>query len=659
MTSSDATTLIHLVGFTSGIALYAMLAVMTLRSGDRREPSPLGRRGDRIPLATALLGLLWNVGALVIYGLRDFGVATPASLLMAVAFSALGFLPAVVVHSALQSTGARGGARRGRVLVAASYTLSTIASVMHFHGAATTGVVPSRAALLTLTIGYAAIIGLLIVYSPRQPGARRAISAVALAVFAVMALHLSQHTATSDTWPVEIIGHHASLPLALAILYQDYRFALADLFLKRVVTLLALIGVWLVLYTSIAVPFVLPHMAGDYTQPLGVGALLALAVATAIAYPALRRIVARFVDRVVLRRADYGELRAELAATIASLNGTAEVLDAACVALVPALSATHVRWSVIESVATGDASRHAVGAERGQEAHVLVPTTDPPAYEIEIGRLTGGRRLLSDDLALLDGVALLAARRIDGLRVTDERYARDLREREILQLATEAELRALRAQLNPHFLFNTLTTIGHLIQEAPERALETLFRLTGLLRAVLKRSDGEFVTLAEELEIVRTYLAIESARFEERLIVTIDVPAELTMVRVPPLILQPLVENAIKHGIAPLGAGGRVIVAAAAVRGSPTATAPAADARMRGIALSVIDTGVGASPAEFERRRAAGIGLSNIARRLERYYGAAAALEVKSAPGVGTAVSIRLPVGAGDTGAHLAVTGAA
>ena len=85
------------------------------------------------------------------------------------------------------------------------------------------------------------------------------------------------------------------------------------------------------------------------------------------------------------------------------------------------------------------------------------------------------------------------------------------------RLATEAELRALRAQLNPHFLFNALNTLGHLMQAAPDRALATLYQLTALLRAVLRRTNGQFVALREELEIVESYLAIEHERFQERL----------------------------------------------------------------------------------------------------------------------------------------------
>src|SRR5207237_9891031 len=156
------------------------------------------------------------------------------------------------------------------------------------------------------------------------------------------------------------------------------------------------------------------------------------------------------------------------------------------------------------------------------------------------------RRLVSDALSMLESIAIVVARRVDAIRISSERYQREVREQEMAKLATEAELRALRSPVNPHFLFNSLTTIGYLIQTAPPRALETLMRLTSLLRAVL-RSEGEFTTLGRELELVETYLDIERERFEHRLQVTIEVPVRLRAIRVPALIIQPLVENAVKH----------------------------------------------------------------------------------------------------------------
>ncbi len=265
-----------------------------------------------------------------------------------------------------------------------------------------------------------------------------------------------------------------------------------------------------------------------------------------------------------------------------------------------------------------------------------MPTVDAPLHVWCVGPLTGGRRWLSDDVALAESVAFIAARRLDALRVADERYAAALRERQIGQLATEAELRALRAQLNPHFLFNALTTIGYLIQVAPAKAQSTLMRLTSLLRGVLRRSTTEFSRLGDEVALVQAYLEIEEARFEERLRVRIAVDAALHDVMIPSLLLQPLVENAVKHGIAPLAAGGDVEV-----------RAELADLRPDGHAMlrvTVRDSGVGhVAPSRLDPP-GEGLGLANVAQRLRAHFGDAASLAIEGAPGAGTMVRLALPV---------------
>ncbi len=165
-------------------------------------------------------------------------------------------------------------------------------------------------------------------------------------------------------------------------------------------------------------------------------------------------------------------------------------------------------------------------------------------------------------------------------------------------------------------------------------------RLTGLLRAVLRAPNGEFVTVGEEMELIESYLAIERARFEERLRVVIDMPVELYQLRIPPLVLQPLVENAIKHGISPRKEGGEVVVSASIENGDDGNK----DAGI--LCLSVRDTGVGVSDLTFASGRGQGVGLSNVRRRLACVYGHAASLELSSNPGSGTVAVIRMPLAA-------------
>jgi len=411
-----------------------------------------------------------------------------------------------------------------------------------------------------------------------------------------------------------------------------------------------------------------------------VTALLGLWVITALLYPWLRRGVVSFVDSIILRRADYGKLRADVAHLLTEQETSHDILEEVCQVLGPALSAHGISWAEIgESEftktsripgATEDAENDGnpettprlaltmrliksevrlhepenndyvtlLEGSGSKSALVLIPTAEPPYFRFNIGTLAGGRRLLSDDIAMLESVAVMVARRIDALRVNHERCEQNLREQEINKLATEAQLRALRAQVNPHFLFNALTTIGYLVQTSPDRALETLMKLTSLLRGVL-RSDGEFVTLGEELELIASYLDIERARFEERLRTTVDVPENLRSLRLPSLLVQPLVENAIKHGITPSRFGGEVNISAR-LEDSFAVASNSGEV----LSITVSDTGVGASEIELARGRRRGLGLNNIEERLRCYGGQSASLRIASIPTQGTVVELRIPV---------------
>ena len=616
--------LLNLVGLSTGVVLYAMLLAMVVRAGR----APGASRVDPLLLCTAVLGLIWNLCALPAYELPKIGVEGPFTFLVAVGFSALGLLPAVVVQSVLRderdSARVRGLAKQ--IVAAAAYAVSLGAMALHVEAVWTGTPLPSPFGMRLLTYGFIALVIPLAAVTRRQPGARRALWAAALSIFAVSALHLSQLHRGDASWPIELLGHHASLPLALAILYQDFPFALADIFLKRALTLLALVSAALL---GVAAVGAIHSPDLPVRDPRDVGVLVTLWVGTALLYPKIRDLTSWFVDTVLLHRPDYATLRADIGRRAQQHEDIAELLDEVCARLTPALSARTVVWR--ERPASSAAPIDATTAA-GTAAEVEIAVAEPPHYDLEVRGLIGGRRLLSDDRTAIEAIASIAGRRIDAIRLSRERYARERREQEIGKLATEAELRALRAQINPHFLFNALTTIGYLIQTAPPRALETLMRLTALLRSVL-RSEGEFTTLGREIELIESYLDIEHARFEQRLRVRIDVPAALRGLRVPPLVLQPLVENAVKHGIAPLLRGGDVTVTAR------LDTAGDASA----LVIVVHDTGAGVSGPELRAGRALGVGLGNVERRLACQYGGAATLAIDSGPGTGTTVQIRLP----------------
>jgi hypothetical protein len=566
----DVAVLMHLVGFLAGAALYGILFALVVRR--------LASVDDRLPLVTAILGLIWNLTALAAYGMRDLVGRDPHPYLVASAYSALGFLPAVVVHSVLRSE-ARGKTRRAaQFFIFIAYAVSTVAEGLLFL-AAKRGQAPSPLALQVLTVSYAALTVPVMLLTRRRRGSARAWSILALAVFAVSALHLSRAEGTNEPWIIELIGHHASIPLIFAILYQDFRFALADLFLKRALALFALLGIATGLYAGVEVPLLAHH--GVRNDPVAIGVSVSMWAALALLYPTLRRASSWIVDRLVLKRVDYAELCGLIASRLETIDDDASALDAAASALALPLSAPAIRWM------------KAADAPPGENA-IVIPTAEAPRFAIVIGSLASGRRLLSDDSEMLRDVALIVAHRIDAIRMAEAR-----------SLTSEAELRALRAQLNPHFLFNALNTIAFLIRSAPDRAQVTLMKLTSLLRAVLRSPAN--ATLGEEIALVTAYLEIEQARFDERLRVAIDVPAELQRLRIPPLVVQPLVENAIKHGIANSRTGGEVSV---------TARADGHE-----LLLTVRNSGAKTSEIEIAHGRRRGVGLANLEARLQHHYG--------------------------------------
>jgi two-component system LytT family sensor kinase len=199
--------------------------------------------------------------------------------------------------------------------------------------------------------------------------------------------------------------------------------------------------------------------------------------------------------------------------------------------------------------------------------------------------------------------------------------------------AVQAELRFLRAQISPHFIYNALTAIESFVRSDPDRARELLVEFADFIRYSF-RTHGQFVTMAEEIRLVDTYLDLERARFGDRLAVTLRVAPEVLGVMLPPFVLQPLVENAVHHGLEPSPTIGRLEIL---IQDADT------DAL-----VSVEDNGVGADPTSIRRALSGmsgeeGVGLHNVDERLRTVFGKERGLTIETGVGAGTKVTMRIP----------------
>lgn len=215
---------------------------------------------------------------------------------------------------------------------------------------------------------------------------------------------------------------------------------------------------------------------------------------------------------------------------------------------------------------------------------------------------------------------------VEGARRVREEEARAARAE---TLRARAQLQALRARLDPHFLFNTIHSVMALVRHDPPGAEAALERFAGMLRYVLgaRRSEDDEVPLREEWSFARDYLALERIRLGERLRVVVEADAEAMACLLPALTLQPLVENAVRHAVAPYAAGGELRLTARVEAGV--------------LELSVEDGGPGADSQALAA--STGVGLDTVRQRLRARFGDAAALELRTAPGEGFAATIRLP----------------
>jgi LytS/YehU family sensor histidine kinase len=272
-----------------------------------------------------------------------------------------------------------------------------------------------------------------------------------------------------------------------------------------------------------------------------------------------------------------------------------------------------------------------------EEVSLEIPVgrREPGAGTIRLGRRSSQVPYFSQDVILLESLAEVFAYLLENVRLQGRKQQQEQREKELSLHASRSELKALRAQINPHFLFNALNAIAGLIPKDPARADRAVEQLAEVFRYTLRRSESEWASLKEEMEAVKAYLDLEQARFGARLQYRVTLSPGVEEARIPALVVQTLVENAVKHGVATIRGPGRIDVDASLDSGW--------------VEIRVADNGPGFPPGADMKVEGSGepsgFGLRNIRERLQGHFGERASLGISHQEGRrGAVVSVRIPL---------------
>jgi two-component system LytT family sensor kinase len=615
MPGLDQPLLINVLGHAAGALIFAIFLFL-LFSGRGWS----GSRGRNLSALAAALSLVWNLGSLAAL-VRPGMPPAVLNLVVAVSFSVLSLLPAVLLHISLEGS--------QPALVICGYSLSGVAVVAHFLEIAGNGASLHQAALLVITVGFLLLAGTAAARAAFWPGKSapagggRILASMCLALFAMSFVHFGAGHA-SQAWSSELVVHHAGIPLALFVLLQDYRFVLLDAFVRFLANaLLAAVLTWLVIAAAFRLVLVERVRPGPLQE-----ALLLIAVGLFLVFFAwLRDRLHSWLTRAVFLRGGmerlaatlkdgpaFSDERAYLDWAAARMAAAARTADCAVVAQSEAGSAATLRAPASADLLAGSAA-----AEKWSWAETVVPVrlAAGDSRLILLGHRQGGRRYLGEDLDSLARASGVVEARVESMR-----------REEMNRLVAQAELRALESQINPHFLFNALNALYGAIPREAAGARRMVLNLADIFRYFLQ-SGKTFVPLAEEMRIVQAYLEVEKARLGDRLEIGIQADDAALAVPIPILSVQPLVENAVKHGIAPRPEPGYVRIRAARV-----------GANLR---VTVENSGGDSAGANS----GPGVGLQNVRRRLEICYGPAARLELEFRGGR-TVVELSLPLAHGE-----------
>jgi two-component system LytT family sensor kinase len=455
-----------------------------------------------------------------------------------------------------------------------------------------------------------------------------------------------------------LVSAHSTLLIVLGAFFLFARFRFADVFIRYTVRILlaSFLAVLLILVSESAA---LRHVASmtRYSAAVHLFASSLLAAVLLVSFIFLDRRNGELVNRWIFQAPDYRLVARQFGQTLARLHDNSEIaaiaessirstLELNQVGLVNVDNQKETNWPAElrnGEVFEIDASNHLRGTLGMPGVELLVPVRSGGSITHVLAVSPGPARhgLVSNEIDYLRMSAAHLGARLDSLRLEREQIERRSQEAVLLQQVTEAELRALRAQINPHFLFNSLNTIANLIEDNPLAAETMTLRLARVFRYVLAHSSHPTTSIRDEIDFLRAYLEIEEARFGDRLNVLFDIAPEAENEHIPSLILQPIVENALKHGLAPKVGPGCLWISA----------------RLQGnqLCIKVEDDGIGAAWTSLrkkngnsastvkEKNRVSPSGVGLIEERLDTFYRHRARLSLEDRESGGTCVTLLLP----------------
>jgi|SRR5579875_1109042 len=604
-------TLVNTIGHSVGAIFFGLIVALLIR--DWRT---YGAGRVKLSLLAAFFAFGWNAASLIALALHDLvwiGFIATAS------FSMLSVLPAVLLQVALRG--------QQQPLIIGGYTVSAAAIGLHscellgsmadLHQAGLTVVVFGFGALVVSAV----LLGLMKGQKIPSEGPEW-ISLGCLLLFTSSFLHFGYEHSHSP-WTAEVTWHHIGIPVALIVILRDYRFLLLDTFVRFLVNV-SLAAVYIASILLLAHTFQLEKLICFNMFLAGI-VLVAFCILL-ISFASIRCSLQAWVIRRILRRKNVDDCAEAIGKLAMSAHCEEELLakagrqiadhfEAECFTVITEPQGGNLmsRPSVIWGV--GNSTEVVNGKFRG-EAQLPIRFSSGDTRCLIFGPRRGGRKYRSEDLQDMQRLGMAVVEQVERFRAE-----------EIRRLANQAELRSLQAQVNPHFLFNALNTLYGTIDRGSRDARRIVLNLAEIFRYLLQ-DHRTFIPLSEEIRIVKAYLEIESLRLGNRLETELSICDSAKCTLIPILSIQPLVENAVKHGIAAKREGGRITVKAERVSA--------------GLCISVEDTGVGFEHSLRRGQGGLGVGLENVRRRLLLCYGSSAQLKIQTRE-EGTNVSLLIP----------------